>query len=79
MHVHAASTWTRNFGELPTTDRMAEAGTVKMAEEIGRLFEQTELPTTRALVMGGHRDGLMSFGANVDEAASRIMEVCREI
>jgi L-ribulose-5-phosphate 4-epimerase len=76
IHVHSASNWQRLLNDLPTTDPAAEAGTVEMATEIGRLFDDSELPVGRVLVMGGHRDGLMSFGRNLDEAGSAILRAC---
>ena len=77
VHVHDASSWSSLIDELPTTDRVAEAGTVRMAEEIGRLFDETDLRNSKVLVMGGHRDGMMSFGRTVEEAATRILNACR--
>ena len=76
IHVHSTSSWERWLNDLPTTDPAVEAGTVEMAEEIGRLFEESELPEVRVLVMGGHRDGLISFGRNLDEAGTAILQKC---
>lgn len=76
IHVHHARSWNRFLNDLPTTQPDAEAGTVRMAEEIGRLFVESDLPNVRVLVMGGHRDGLISFGRDLDEAGAAILQVC---
>lgn len=76
IHVHHAQSWTQLLNVLPTTQPDAEAGTVRMAEEIGRLFSESDLPNARVLVMGGHRDGLISFGRNLDEAGTAILQAC---
>lgn len=76
IHVHSASDWHRLLNDIPTTAPDAEAGTVRMAEEIGRLFEASALSETRVLAMGGHRDGLISFGRDLDEAGTAITEAC---
>lgn len=75
IHVHSGAHWERLLNELPTTDSDAEPGTVAMAEAIGRLFAESELPQTNVLVMGGHREGLISFGRDLDEAGTAILSV----
>lgn len=80
IHVHDAESWERLRGSVPTTDLSAEAGTVAMAQEIDRLMNSTDLRRRRILVMGGHRDGLMSFGRSIAEAGSVILRACgREV
>jgi hypothetical protein len=76
IHVHSAVDWERLLNELPTTESNAEPGTVAMAEAIGRLFAESDLPQTNVLVMGGHREGLMSFGRDLDEAGKAILRHC---
>lgn len=80
VHVHDAAAWHRLRGRVPTTDPSAEAGTVAMADEIGSLMKSTDLKERKILVMGGHRDGLMSFGRTIAEAGAIMLEACgREI
>ena len=56
---------------VPTTDSRAEAGTPAMADAIATLLA-TGVPGG-LFVMGGHREGLMSFGLTVDEACARLL------
>jgi len=76
VHVHAGETWRRLLGKAPTTGSHAEAGTVAMANEIERLAESIDLGKPTVLVMGGHTDGLLSFGRTISEAASVILRAC---
>lgn len=76
IHVHDAESWHRLRGRVPTTDPAAEAGTVAMADEIERLMRSTDLKSRRVLVMGGHPDGLISFGRNIADAAAVMLRAC---
>jgi ribulose-5-phosphate 4-epimerase/fuculose-1-phosphate aldolase len=76
VHVHSGETWRRFLGKAPTTRSHAEAGTVAMANEIERLAESIDLGEPTVLVMGGHTDGLLSFGRTVAEAASVMLRAC---
>ncbi|HEX9659300.1 MAG TPA: hypothetical protein VGA18_03330, partial [Rhodothermales bacterium] len=51
-------------------------GTVAMANEIERLARSIDLGKPTVLVMGGHTDGLLSFGRTIAEAASVMLRAC---
>ena len=68
LHVHSKALWERLLGRVPTTSRHVEAGTPEMAREIQRLVPQA-LSGSRVIAMGGHRDGLIAFGASPAAAA----------
>lgn len=72
IHVHHLGLWERLRGVLPTTDDRAEAGTPAMADAIRDLLA-AGVPGG-VFVMGGHREGLMSFGPDGD-AAVRAVEL----
>ena len=73
IHAHQHALWERLVGEIPTTAADVAYGTPQMAEELQRLYRATDLPTTRLAAMGGHPDGLISFGATLTEAAQRLL------
>jgi ribulose-5-phosphate 4-epimerase/fuculose-1-phosphate aldolase len=77
-HVHNLQMWESLQGKAPTTDSKVAYGTPAMAEEFRRLFRATDLPMSRLAVMGGHEDGLISFGASAQEAAARLFAACGE-
>ncbi|TLM61388.1 MAG: class II aldolase/adducin family protein [Deltaproteobacteria bacterium] len=62
MHLHDPAIFAaRDRLRLPVTDPAAAYGTPAMAAEIARLAPQAGWPGL--LVMGGHEDGLLAFGA----------------
>ena len=48
-----------------------------MAMEIGRIMLLPETLKKRVFVMGGHEEGLVSFGKTVEEAAQTILALDR--
>lgn len=79
VHVHNLELWNYTIDLLPTTGHDVAYGTPEMAEEIRRLFSETDVPEKRILVMGGHKEGLMSFGKDIDEAGNKMLEWFRKI
>ena len=73
VHVHQLEMWECLRGRIPTTDPRAEAGTPAMAWAIAALLETEKVRRNGFFVMGGHREGLMAFGADVEEAGMRIV------
>jgi hypothetical protein len=49
-----------------------------MATAIEDLFHAGWVRETGLFVMGGHREGLVSFGASVNEAAERLLSALRD-
>jgi ribulose-5-phosphate 4-epimerase/fuculose-1-phosphate aldolase len=75
IHVHHFKLWERLFGKAPTTDPCAEAGTPAMAEAIAGLFRAGPVGL---FVMGGHREGIMVVGSNLDEAGTRLLSALEQ-
>ena len=73
VHVHDAALWRDLGGRIPTTSGDVPYGTPEMAQEFRRLYEETDFPAVGVAVMGGHEEGLVSFGTDVAEAAERIL------
>lgn len=73
VHGHDAVLWRQYQGYLPTTRASVPYGTPAMAYEMGRLFEEEGLAQRRCLVMAGHEDGLLAFGATLAEAAEMLL------
>jgi hypothetical protein len=73
IHVHHLGMWEKVRDRIPTTDHRAEAGTPEMAWAIEALLRQPGVKERGLFVMGGHREGLMAFGATLDEAGERIV------
>jgi methylthioribose-1-phosphate isomerase len=68
IHVHNHAGWKKLLNKIPTTSTDAQYGTTKLAEEIKRLLEKTDLKKVRIFVTAGHPDGIFSFGRTIQEA-----------
>ena len=75
VHVHDATLWRELTGRIPTTSDEVSYGTPEMAREFQRLYEETDFPTRGVAVMGGHEEGIVSFGAAIEQAAERILQL----
>ena len=73
VHIHSHQLWEKYLGILPTTDMEVEYGTPEMAYEIGRIMTNSETIARKVFVMGGHEDGIISFGKSVKEASLIIL------
>ena len=62
IHCHSAKLWKRLLGVAPTIAAEVEYGTPEMADEVGRLFAETDVRKHQIFVMAGHADGLIAFG-----------------
>jgi L-ribulose-5-phosphate 4-epimerase len=75
LHAHAPMIWRRARElRLPTTDAAIGYGTVGMAREVQRLYQQTALSERQILAMGGHEDGVIAFGKNAEEAGGILVQ-----
>jgi len=75
IHIHNRELWEKYLDILPATAKEIEYGTPEMAFKIIRLMNLPETQQKRVFVMGGHRDGIISFGKTVEEAARRILNL----
>ena len=73
VHIHNQKLWEKYQDNLPTTSKEIEYGTPGMAFEIIRLMSLPETQQKRVIVMGGHMDGIISFGKTVEAAALAIL------
>jgi ribulose-5-phosphate 4-epimerase/fuculose-1-phosphate aldolase len=73
VHIHNRWLWEKYRGVLPTTSAEIEYGTPAMAAEIRRMAAMPEVTEGRILVMGGHEEGIISFGQTVEEAAGVVL------
>ena len=73
IHVHHFELWKRTLDVLPTTAREVEYGTPEMGREILRLYRTGDLARSKIAVMGGHEEGLVSFGKDLDEAGNVLL------
>jgi len=74
LHVHSPDIW-QAAGALgiPVTDAAVAYGTPAMAAEVQRLFRETDVLRQRIFSMGGHEDGIVTFGQSVAEAGATLL------
>ncbi len=79
IHTHHKKLWQalkqKNF---PITSKEASYGTPEMAQEMTKLCKGIGLKDKKVLVMGGHEDGVMSFGENIAEAERVLVKLYQE-
>lgn len=73
FHVHSKQLWESAQAQgIPLTSPAVAFGTAAMANEVQRLFNETDLASRRLFAMGGHEDGVVSCG-HTAEAAGRVL------
>jgi L-ribulose-5-phosphate 4-epimerase len=73
VHVHTFKGWLMLLNKVPTSDPKVSYGTPAMAYEIFRLYRESNLRQEKILAMAGHREGIISFGADINEAVSTLL------
>ena len=69
FHTHYPELWHAGKAlELPMTDARAECGTIGLFYSVLKLLEEEAFCRRRILAIGGHEDGIMSWGETADEA-----------
>ncbi len=74
IHIHNLDMWEKYIYKVPSTKVDALYGTPEMAEEIKRLFSATDLTVQKFIVMGGHKEGIITFGKTLDEAGRILLD-----
>lgn len=74
FHAHDPYIWQQRVAlDLPTTADGVPYGSPEMSAEVGRLFCETEVAQRGIFAMGGHVDGIVTFGATAEEAGSVLL------
>lgn len=74
IHIHNLKMWKGLIHTVPTSSEDVSYGTPDMANEIKRLFTETSLGVEKIMVMGGHQEGIIGFGKDLDEAGYVLLE-----
>lgn len=78
IHGHSPQIWRyRNALKLPSTAPTTAYGTPAMAEEVAHLYQHTGFAGQGAIAMGGHEDGILAFGRDLDAAGWTMVELLR--
>ena len=74
IHIHASNLWIKHLDKLPTSSKLAAYGTPKMASSITKELKQFS-SNSGVLIMGGHSDGILAFGKDLDNAFSMLQKL----
>jgi ribulose-5-phosphate 4-epimerase/fuculose-1-phosphate aldolase len=71
LHAHSPHIWLQAAAlELPMTAADVAYGTPEMAAEVERLFAESDVRARGIFGMGGHEDGIVTFGPTAEAAGS---------
>lgn len=75
FHAHSPEIWhVAGALDIPVTSQSVPYGTPEMAEEVRRLFRDTPVRQRGIFAMGGHEDGVVSFGRSAEEAGNVMID-----
>ncbi len=74
IHVHDLELWQQLINKVPTTNPAMEYGTSGLAQDILRLFNDSDVIANRIIIMSGDRAGILTFGNDIDEAVNILMQ-----
>lgn len=74
IHVHSPEIWNHavTLG-IPVTSPDVLCGTPEMAAQVDTLFQNTDVTTLRIFAMGGHQDGIFTFGDSMSAAGTTLI------
>ncbi len=75
VHVHCLWLWEKLLNNYPTTSTQIEYGTPEMAIAVKYLAAKLKAESEKIIVMGGHKEGILAFGQNLEEATSAIINI----
>ncbi|MFX0136883.1 MAG: class II aldolase/adducin family protein [Candidatus Hodarchaeota archaeon] len=75
IHVHSQHIWkSAKQLNIPITLENAKKGTTELAFDIQRVLEYTHASDIGIIVLGGHKEGIISFGKTPKEAGGIILK-----
>ena len=76
IHIHSPEIWNNTvLLGLPHISADISYGTVEMAIAVEQLFQSGNLQQTSIFTMLGHKDGVVSFGRSMQEAALEMIKI----
>ncbi len=72
VHGHDEDLWRSVRERGVATGADVVYGTPEMAREVQRLFRETDVRERKIFAMAGHRDGIVAFGEDFQEALAAL-------
>ena len=79
IHVHHLTLWEKLLDTVPTTGLTIPYGTPEMANDIKRLFRESDFGGDGIIAMGGHKEGIISFGKTLETAGNILLDKFSEL
>lgn len=79
IHIHHLAMWEHFIDKVPTTGTKIPYGTPEMANDIKRLFQESDFQNDGMIVMGGHREGIIFFGRTLATAGDILLNKFSEL
>jgi hypothetical protein len=73
IHIHNHDLWERYRGIMPTSPYTVEYGTPEIALAVKALCLDKSIKASEVIIMGGHEDGIIAFGNDLDVAGNKIL------
>lgn len=75
IHIHSLVLWEKYREIMPATPDSAEYGTPEMALAVKSLILNIKSKTNDVIIMGGHKEGIIAFGNDLDDAGNKILRL----
>lgn len=75
IHIHNLPLWKSLLHKKPTTAPGIAYGTPEMAKAIQQVLHHTAYIKENIIVMGGHEEGIITFGKSLDEAGHTLLNL----
>lgn len=75
VHIHCLRLWEKLLDAYPATSAEIEYGTPEMARAVQALASERMMKEEKIIVMGGHREGILAFGQNLEEATRQVINI----
>ena len=79
IHIHNMEMWKTGLNKYPTTLAEFSFGTPEIALNISELLEKDSTRKNGIIIMGGHSEGILFFGKNLDEAGMNALKYFKEL
>jgi L-ribulose-5-phosphate 4-epimerase len=77
IHIHSPDLWETYRGIMPTSPETAEYGTPEIALAVRSLCLSGEIGGDEVIIMGGHKEGIIAFGNDLEAAGNKILKILK--
>ena len=79
IHIHNLKMWENGLNKYPTTNPDYSFGTPEIAVNIAELLRDKEIRKNGIIIMGGHTEGILFYGENLDMAGNNTLKYFKKL